>query len=172
MACFMQQAPEAGIKGLPAIYKEVAWQAFATDSTDFRVYSQGRGRMWRVPNRQRENGKFKVPLTVDEAFTMTPKSYAALVSAPRPFRALAAPKLCPSLALLYTQACDKVVKARGIKRKRNPSKTSELLQARCKAVGAALPPSILALGAGLMKPREGAGFNQIAIQLCTTAHAL
>ena len=172
MVCFIHQSPKAGIKGLPAIYKEMVWQAFVTDSTDFRVYSQGRGRMWRVPNRQRENGKFKVPLTVDQALNITAESYAALVSAPRPFPALAAPSFCPGLALLYSQALDKVMKARNIKRKRSPNKTSELLQARCKAVGAALPPSILALGAGLMKPREDAGFNQIAIQLCTTAHAL
>ncbi|MGB4672471.1 MAG: hypothetical protein WBH99_00810 [Azovibrio sp.] len=170
-ALFMARVPAEGVVNLPAIYKEVAHGLFV-DTLDLRVYSCRKGRMWRVPNRRRENGNFKVPLTVPEALGVTAETYAALVSAPRPFPPLAAPELCSGLALMYCTAKDKVTASAAKRAKRNPSKTAELLQVRCKAVGAALPPSLLALGAGLIKPRESAGFNQICIQLCTAAHAL
>lgn len=170
-ALFMARVPAEGVVNLPAIYKEIAHALFV-DTLDLRIYSCRKGRMWRVPNRRRENGNFKVPLTVPEALVVTAETYAALVSAPRPFPPLAAPKLCSALALAYCTAKDKVTASAAQRAKRNPSKTAELLQARCKAVGATLPPSLLALGAGLIKPREGAGFNQIAIQLSTAAHAL
>jgi len=37
------------------------------DTLDLRVYSAKRGRMWRTPNVQRENGKYKVPISLGEA---------------------------------------------------------------------------------------------------------
>jgi hypothetical protein len=170
-AVFMAKVPPHGIQALPLIYKELAYR-LAVPTIDLRVYSQGKGRQWRQPNIKRANGNYKVPLTVDEALNITADTYFAIVAAPRPFPPLAPPEFCPGLAMKYSTARDNILKASNGKHKCNPSKTAALLQARCKAVGAALPPSLLALGAGRMKPREGAGFNQIAVQICTTAHAL
>lgn len=170
-AVFMPNTPAGGVINLPYVYREIA-HALYVETLDLRVYSARKGRMWRTPNRLRENGSYKVPLTVAEALSITADTYSAIVAAPRPFPSLATPMFCPGLALNYCKARDKVTKASNLKRKRSSGKTAELLQARCKAVGAALPPSLLALGAGLMKPRDGAGFNQIAIQICTVAHAL
>ncbi len=62
---------------MPLIFREVAYKLFV-DTLDMRVYSARRGRMWRAPGVQRENGKFKVPLTKDEAFNMRVKDYAVV----------------------------------------------------------------------------------------------
>ena len=170
-AVFMAKSPAGGVINIPYIFREIA-HALYVNTLDLRVYSAKKGRMWRTPNRLRDNGCYKVPLTVNEALSITAETYFAFVAAPRPFPPLEPPKFSAALALAYCTARDKVTNAGKLKRNRNPSKTAALLQARCKAVNAALPTSLLALGAGLMKPREGAGFNQIAIQLCTAAHAM
>lgn len=67
---------------LPWIYREMA-QALFVENLDMVVYSGGRGRMWRTPNIERENGKFKVPLTFDELEQLTADKYDKLCSAPR-----------------------------------------------------------------------------------------
>lgn len=168
-AVFMSAIPDGGVIDLPYVFREVAHTLYVT-TLDLRVYTARKGRMWRTPNRVRENGCYKVPLTVEEALNITAASYARLVAHPRNFPPLASAKYCPALAHIYSKAQDKVMKAQVTKR--NSSRTMKLLEERCRAVGAALPPSLLALGSGRIKPRAGIGFNQIAIQLCTAAHAL
>jgi len=54
---------------LPLIYKRIAasWkQRFNLTTLDLSIYSMGKGRMWRIANVTRDNGRHKVPLTPDE----------------------------------------------------------------------------------------------------------
>ncbi|MBS0354539.1 MAG: hypothetical protein JSR83_11640, partial [Proteobacteria bacterium] len=100
----------------------------------------------------------KVPLSLDQALTMTPDTYADLCSAPRAFPPLAAPTFCAALGLLYAKAKDKVALAK-------PKRSSG--GALRQRFGAQLPPSIAALCAGRIPARGG--WNVIALQLATLA---
>jgi hypothetical protein len=164
MECFMAKIPDEGILGLHHVYREVAHSLYV-DTLDLRVFSGGKGRQWRVPNRQREGGTYKVPLTVEEALALTPASYAELVSAPRAFPALTPPELCPDLALAYALARDKVmVKA---SRQRKVTDAARNIKAR---FGSRLPPVLVALGQGRFPARGG--WNIICLQLATLAQSL
>lgn len=163
MACFVADVPTDGIPGLPYIYREMAF-ALYVDTLDVRVYSAKRGRMWRVPNRRRANGAFKVPLTTAEAKAATPDTYHGLVAAPRPFPPLVQPQFCPGLAKIYADARDK--DAAMATRKRAVAKQATEFSRRFSG---RLPPSIAALGAGRLPARGG--WNLIAMQLSLTALA-
>lgn len=47
------------------------------------IYSLGKGRMWREPNVQRENQRFKVPIEWQELESLTPAGYERSVGQPR-----------------------------------------------------------------------------------------
>lgn len=79
---FQAKPPPSGVQQLPLIYREMALD-LATECMDLQVYSSKRGRMWRVPNIERANGKYKVPISVEEALHMTPEMYESLTSSPR-----------------------------------------------------------------------------------------
>jgi hypothetical protein len=112
---FMSTVPPEGIVALPAMYKEMMF-ALCTDSMDTNVYSGGRGRMWRVPNVRRENGKYKVSVTPEEVRTMTPERYEELISVPRPLPMWLAPEYCPALAEIYEDAAKRVAAHEGRRR--------------------------------------------------------
>jgi hypothetical protein len=63
-------------------YKNVAL-AFDLVTLDFGTYSAGKGRMWRIENQCRENGKYKVRLTIPEVFSLTLEKLEEVCSAPR-----------------------------------------------------------------------------------------
>lgn len=167
MGCFAVEVPVEGVPRLPLVYREIAYDLIV-DCLDVRIYSMKRGRMWRVPNRQRSNGAFKVPLTVGEALNITVESYADLVSAPRPFPPLAAPTFCASLAALYSKAGAKAG-AKAVRKGRKAGAVSSALMARFNG---SLPPSLAALGQGRFPAREGVGWNRIALQLALAAQAI
>jgi hypothetical protein len=50
-ACFMEKLPKGGVQALPDIYREMVYEHYV-DTIDMRVYSKGRGRMWRRAERQ------------------------------------------------------------------------------------------------------------------------
>jgi len=163
-ACFM--SVPGPVEGLPRVFKRVilAPELFVNDA-DLRVYSGGRGRLWRVPNIKREGGAHKVPMTASEIRSMTPEAYARLCSEPRPFPALVAPVLCPGLAALFEQARDNVVSRASRVRKWSAAET-ELRQ----RFSGNCPPSLQAVMSGQVQ--SPAGFNELALQVCLLAHAL
>ena len=127
MECFMSKIPVHGILGLHHVYREVAYSLYV-DTLDLSVFSGGKGRQWRVPNRQRAGGTYKVPLTVQEALTLTAESYAELVSEPRAFPVLVKPELCLELAQAYALARDKVmVKANRQRKVTDTAKTMKVV---------------------------------------------
>lgn len=83
--CMMGKVPPGGIAQLPLIYREMAL-GMIVPTLDMRIYSTRRGRMWRVPNVQRSNGKYKVPISLDEAMDMTAETYEQVCSEPRYYR--------------------------------------------------------------------------------------
>ena len=93
---------------LPHIYREMALELHVL-GMDFQVYSMGRGVSWRLPNIERENGRYRVPVTADEVFNMEPQGYADITSTPRiiPLPAYTSGKI-PSLVELYERAKKRV----------------------------------------------------------------
>ena len=70
------------LRDLPAIYKEMALELYVL-GMDFQVYSGGRGVTWRLANVQREDGRYRVPITVDELYHLKAEEYFQLTSTPR-----------------------------------------------------------------------------------------
>lgn len=161
--CFMPRSSHDGIPWLPYIYREMA-QRQIVDTLDLNVYSAKRGRMWRVPNRERSNGKFKVPLTVEEAVSITPSSYQELVSTARPFPSLEAANYNSKFGLLFATCNDSVQKKTS--RKGSMTRVSNELRTRFKGK---LPPSLETVARGEIP--SPVGFNKLAVQLCVSAHS-
>ncbi len=150
---------------LPAIYKEIVHQpSIYVDGIDSRVYSARKGRMWRVPNVERENGRFKVPVSPDQIHSMTPDDYKRLTSEPQPWPQLSPPEYCPNLGVAFLTARDKVAAVRS--RAVHAPKAATALKAR---FGGNFPPC----ARGLLQGRfdSPVGWNQICVQIAATARA-
>lgn len=70
------------IKDLPYIYKRMA-VFFYVPGLDMQVYCGGRGNLFRLPDVQRADGKYKVRISPAELDVITPDQYQALTSRPR-----------------------------------------------------------------------------------------
>jgi hypothetical protein len=153
-----------GQSNLPLIYREMANQLYV-DTVDMNIYSARRGRMWREPNVQRTNGRYKVPISVQEAMEMTVDKYIAITSQKRHERFTKAPALNSALAVLYSSAASKLASAvESAKKNRN---AVNLL----KDFGGEIPPSFRAAMSGEVI-NSSIGFQKIATQLAITAAAL
>lgn len=67
---------------LPEIYKEMARELYVV-GLDYAVYCGGRGNSFRVPNVQRQDGNYRVPVLAEELEGLTPEKYREMVKAPR-----------------------------------------------------------------------------------------
>jgi hypothetical protein len=164
VALFTPKPSKTGVAQLPQIYREMLHQVYI-DTMDLRVYSSRKGRQWRTPNVERENGKFKVPVTAKEIREMTAEDYEELVSAPRAWPDIAAPRLNNFLAVIYSKAEQKV--SEGVKKRGSAQKDLNLLS-RYKGD---FPPTLLKLMSG-EGVAENAGFQSLALQIGVTANAL
>lgn len=162
--CFLPKPPTAGVPWLAYIYAEMA-KSLVVDTLDFAVYTGKRGRQWRTANVKRENGMYKVPLTVEDALTVTPELYAQLISEPRLEPARTPPICNTQFAVLYERSKSKVVDLMRGKKKRQ-EKANTVLDPWKKAQKT--PPSIEKIMAG-EDLAEGAGFQSIAMQLAIYA---
>lgn len=161
---FIEKVSRQGYTALHNIYKEMAFQK-AVPSMDFRVYSGRKGRMFRMPNVKRDNGLYKVQITVDEVRKIATMArepaeayYKELCSQPRPLFDVATAPRAFGLQAMFDAAKKKVDTA---------------TKRAAKVVPVELPdelPSFEALLRG-----EGvdptAGFHQLALQVTITAHA-
>lgn len=146
--CF-QEKP-LPMQGLVQIYKEIALR-FAVDAMDFRVYTAGRGRQFRTCYNVRENGNYKVPISLGELQSLTPASYAELCKQPRS-APLYAPQWRPRFALVFDEAVQKVGK---IKPRKTKAVTPQVLKDSL--------PTFKRLASGDV--RANCGFNNLAMQL-------
>lgn len=161
MECFMPKVPKGGIQYLPVVYKQIALD-IAVDTLDLRVYSAGRGRMWRTPNVQRPNGSYKVQITYEELLGMSKGMYREVTSKPRDAWQPTPPKQCIGLTLAFDKATQEVTTKLAKRRKKNGD--SGLLKGRSL-------PSLTALmeGRGI---KGDAGFHPLALQLGIIAEGL
>ena len=164
MEVFSPKVTAAGVMQLPHIYREMALE-FVTPSMDLKIYSGRKGRMWRVPNIRRDNGHYKVQISYSEALEMTVEKYDSVTSQPRAPLVLSEPVASAELMTLFLEKREDVLdKAkRALKAK---DETKDL--ARFKGE---FPQAVKMLMAGLHL-RDGAGFNNVALQLSIVAHAL
>jgi hypothetical protein len=160
----MAKVPKAGVVALPYIYREMAMQ-MVVDTLDLRVYTGRRGRMWRTPGVVRSNGMYKVPISVDDAMSMTVELYNKLCSQPTPEPQRELPEMSTALAAMFNKCQTKMEE--GLKRRSKGSADTALL-AKFKGQ---FPPTIerIMRGEGLA---PGVGFQKLSMQLAITANAL
>lgn len=158
--CFIPKISASGTTWLAAIYKAMA-ETLVVDTMDFNVYSGKRGRMWRTPGVKRENGNYKVPITLAEATEITPELYAELIAAHRPQHAITPPSCNAKFAMLFDGCREKVVThMRGAKKRREKAdKFLDPWKASKKT-----PPTIEAMFNG-DNIAEGASFQHVSMQL-------
>lgn len=161
---FMAKPLKTGVVGLPYLYREMAMK-MVVDTLDLRVYTGRKGRMWRTCGVERSNGKFKVPITVDQAMGMTLELYNELCAAPIPEPTREDPELNSSLTAMFNTNQTKVNDA--LKRRSKGNVDQDLLL-RHKGQ---FPPTVerIMRGEGLA---PGVGFQKLAMQLAITANAL
>jgi len=71
---------------LPLIYKKIVsdWaQGLKLKTIDLTMYAMGKGKMFRIANVRRDNGKYKVPLTLEEVRDLSIDKLWRLSEAPR-----------------------------------------------------------------------------------------
>lgn len=118
---------EVELQHLPAIYRAMAFSPeLYCDGVDLSLYSHGRGKLLRQANVQRENGKYKVALTVEEVQTMTPALYDQLVSGPRTVASPKQPIFTPAMNALFERAKAEVVERASRKPKKDRLTAEEL----------------------------------------------
>ena len=77
---------EAGDVYLPLIYKKVASlfkETFGLETLDLSLYNMKKGKMFRLPNVKRSNGRYKVPLTLEEVRDLSFQELWELSKEPR-----------------------------------------------------------------------------------------
>ena len=159
---FLDKPRPHGIVLQPLINRELAFK-FQQDSLDLRIYSLGRGRMWRTTNVKRPNGLYKVPITYTELMGMTEEKYQELASAPRMAIPRRAPTLAGPLATMWATAAHKL--------ETMPKKSSRKDGKLISDLKGEWSPSMKKLLDGEMI-EPGVGFQKVATQLAITAHAL
>lgn len=162
LQCVVDRVPAEGIQRQPIINKELAFKLHY-DSLDLNVYSTGHGRMWRTPNVQRPNGRYKVPITYQELRDMTVEFYEQITAHPRMPVERVKPSLAATLATMWSKASLAVAKT-AVKPNKVDHKILEGLDGKWS------PSMEKVLTGDLIEP--GVGFHKAALQLAITAHAL
>lgn len=162
--CFQVKVPEQGTTWLPYMYRAMA-ESLMVDTLDLNVYTGKRGRQWRTTNVQRENGCYKVPLTLEEALSITPDLYRELIKTPREIPTTTPPSCNTKFSLRFQNCKDKTIAHMKGKKKRQEKANAVLDPWR---QGKLTPPTIEALMKG-ENIAEGVGFQRIAMQLAIYA---
>jgi len=154
---------EKGALMLPQTYREMARQMHGR-YMDLAIYSAKRGRMWRQPNVQRENGRYKVPITLDEMRRMTVEMYGEICQEPRLEPERAAPELAAALVALFDVCHSRVLNTR--KQAKDRDKDSKILKSYN-----GIPPTLQKLfdGEGI---NPDTGLNHFAMQMAIAAQDL
>lgn len=152
-----------GKRHLPRIYKRLAAN-FHVPGLDYQPYSAGKGNLFRLPNVKRDDGKYKVQITLSELGTITSEKYQELTSKPRTdvsFMPLKPVRNKNARLLLMFQQAEEEVK-REIQDYKNiiGIDDKELNEASASA-----PPCISDIADGRIK--QSANFNQAALQMAT-----
>ena len=145
------------IKNLPYIYKEMALSLYVL-GLDFQVYSGGRGVSWRLANVKRDNGHYRVQLSMRQLFDMDAKNYSLYTEAPRPINlseTTQAPK-ADALAALFSSCKKKATTNLQSKQ------YTEVEQSALQQFNPEPPACIQMMTSGDIK--KGLNFNQASMQ--------
>jgi len=124
--CFNSQD---GDPYLPLIYKRIVcqWAASLELSTiDISMYCMGSGKMFRIAGVMRDNGRRKVPLTLDEVQSLPIETLWKLSENPREVEPVEFDTACEDLAKLY-QECKEQVHAEIEEFKKQPPVDPEII---------------------------------------------
>lgn len=161
MPCFTK---ETELEKLPVIYKQMALSMGLPEQTDWSVYSCGRGRMWRLPNKKRiDNGKYKVQISAKELNEMNPEIYGVITSEPRQVKVSSFAHQIPFLAGLFKLAAGKTAV---MQKPRSVFVDPEMKE----ALEDSLPPCATNLMHG-ENLREDKGFNDLSVQFAKAVTA-
>ena len=89
---------------LPLIYKHLTDRLFPGDRfryIDRSVYSEGKGRMWRLPNKRRQNGLHKIQVDIEEVFAKDARYFFELAKFKRQIVVNEEPKLSKRMQVEY-----------------------------------------------------------------------
>lgn len=149
-------------KNLPAVYKEMALSMYVT-GLDLQVYCGGRGNSWRIENLEREDGNYRVRVTLDElgSIIQTPELYKQYTSNPRVMPRVPEPEaIAGGMEAAYISA-----KQQAGKRVTQKSVvTSDIL---VKEFSEDLPQCVVDMREG--KIRSNTNFNQVALNMAVFA---
>jgi hypothetical protein len=98
-------------KHLHKVYKQMALRLVfnhGITGIDMNLYTGKTGHLLRVENKPRPDGRYKVPLTLDEARGITPELYAELTKQPREINYCEPPEgtRAESLRIMYAQCIE------------------------------------------------------------------
>jgi hypothetical protein len=143
------------------------WKSsFNLKTLDLSLYCMGMGRMFRIPNVRRSNGRFKVPLSLDEVMHLSFDEITQLTYAPREIEPVDGPDYdCPDLAEHFRE-CLQVVHADH--RERAATVPIDPIDAD-KVRGTLTPCVRYILSERFTKP-DKATFNNLAMLLTTYFH--
>lgn len=144
---------------LPLVYKQMAIRLgfFNLEETDTSVYSSGKGRMWRLPGKQRDNGKYKVRISHSELAELNAAKYAEITASPRPEPAPPEVQRSSVMEALFKLAV-------GMAEQMQKPKTVFIDPVLKGALEDELPPCAKAL-TDPSKLQKGKGFNDISMQM-------
>ena len=100
---------ENGDTHLPKIWKRIASEfktAFDLPTLDMSIYNMKSGKLWRIPNVKRSNGRYKVPIELEELRDLSEADLIELTKSPREIDVINddPPEVCPDLKNLYDDA--------------------------------------------------------------------
>ena len=166
----MGKKRKAPIRRLNKIYKKIVrtWaDENLVDGVDTGMYAGGRGHMVRVPNKQREDGAYKVQVSCGELRTMTPDKYIELCSGPRPL--LNKPNLdsCIGLRALFDETRKNVDDEEANKATTQYERvSSEMLE----GFGSEHHPECIKRLIYYKHKKKEISFHSVALQLATYIH--
>lgn len=146
-------------KNLPAIYAKMATELYVP-GLDMGVYSAKRGVSWRLANIKRDNGKYRVQISLNELGNIqSPDDYAGLVAAPR---TLTPGEIAPSAALevLFEQCKTAAAKAPKVVAPIEDERLREHFESD-------IPECVEQLAKG--KYNQAKNFNEVSMQIATFA---
>jgi hypothetical protein len=144
------------VSQLPAIMKEMVkglTDGHELETLDCNIYSGGKGRMWRIPNLRRQNGRYKVPLTAQELLHLSADDIRALTESPRQVDFVEEDRTeVPALVEAFAEATN-LVEGR-----------YRLEQSLPPELGDDVPPCLELLATGKFKQSQGQ-FNHLALTM-------
>lgn len=149
---------------LPLIYKRIVadWRnRFDLPTLDMSLYCMGQGRMFRIENVKRSNGRYKVPLTLEEVRTLSMEEITELTMAPREVESYeSVPGEVEELGNLYRET-QRIVHAEAAEK----PEAAPISDADRKRLSDSCPPCVGHILTALPGKTEHVNFNKLVMLL-------